>query len=362
MTLPYLRSLSLSELQEICLQLNLPRFRAAQVFDWVQAKGVGAWGEMTNVPGEVKERLSQVVAFEPIRVLREQVSQLDGTRKYLFQLGDGQTVESVLMPYKRAVSRDRVTVCASSQVGCAMQCAFCATGLGGLIRNLAPGEIAGQILDIRRLMSKADPEFRVSNVVFMGMGEPLQNYTNLLGAIELLNSPRGQNIGLRRMTVSTCGVVPRIIDLGRDNPQITLAISLHAARDEVRNRLVPINRKYPLQELMEACRKYIEITNRRITFEYALIEGVNSSVRDAEDLSRLVRGLLCNINIIPVNPVLETGLNRPSPAKVKEFVTVLREAGLEISLREERGTDIDAACGQLRKRQGGEGHEYYEQV
>ncbi len=354
MRLPLLRGLSLDELQDICVEVGLPKFRAGQVFEWVQAKGAGAWDEMKNVPAAVRDALAGVLDLSPVEVLKTQVSREDGTRKYLFRLEDGQTVETVLMLYERKVARDRATVCVSTQVGCAMGCAFCATGLGGLVRNLEAGEIVGQVLDIIRHVRQEDPEFRVTNVVFMGMGEPLQNYANLLSAINLFNSPKGQNIGMRRLTVSTCGIVPRILDLARDNPQVTLAISLHSARDEVRDRLVPMNRHYPLQELMNACRKYIEITNRRITFEYALVKGVNSGTQDARDLVRLTKDLLCNINLIPVNAVSETGLERPSEADTAEFARILSESGVEISLREEKGSDIDAACGQLRKRQGGE--------
>lgn len=353
MSQPGLRGLSSDELQRLCVERGIPKFRAAQVFDWVQAKGVGTWDEMANVPAQVRQSLAREIDFKPTGLLREQVSR-DGTRKYLFGLGDGQSVESVLMLYDRKEARDRATVCVSTQVGCAMGCVFCATGLTGLVRNLEAGEIAGQVLDIYRVNRREDPDFRVTNVVFMGMGEPLQNYANLLRAMDLLNSPCGQNIGMRRMTVSTCGIVPRILDLARDNPQVTLAISLHAPRDEIRNRLVPINRHFPLQELVDACRKYIDITNKRITFEYALIKGVNTGAKDAHDLARLVRGLLCQINLIPVNPVNETGMQRPSQAEISQFVAVLNQAGVETSLREEKGTDIDAACGQLRKRQGGE--------
>ncbi len=349
-----LRGLRLEELQDVCVAAGLPKFRAGQVFEWVQAKGAGAWDEMKNVPASVGEALAGAVDLTSLEALKTQVSRTDGTRKYLFRLGDGQTVETVLMLYERKVARDRATVCVSTQVGCAMGCAFCATGLGGLVRNLEAGEIVGQVLEIMRQVRQEDPEFRVTNVVFMGMGEPLQNYGSLLAAISLLNNPKGQNIGMRRMTVSTCGIVPRILDLARDNPQVTLAISLHSARDEVRDRLVPMNRHYPLQELMDACRKYIEITNRRITFEYALVKGVNSSPQDARDLARLTEGLLCNINLIPVNAVRETGLERPTEAENAEFARILTEAGVEVSLREEKGSDIDAACGQLRKRQGGE--------
>lgn len=358
MSLPHLRSLNLTQLQALCRNLNLPKFRAAQIFNWVHSKGINTLEQMTNVPVGVREKLSSAVDFRPTQLIRTQVSRIDGTRKYLFQLPDGETIESVLMLYDRSTSRDRATVCVSTQVGCAMGCAFCATGLSGLIRNLEAGEIVGQVLDIFRINAEEDSEFRVTNVVFMGMGEPLQNYANLSEAIRLLNNPQGQNIGMRRLTVSTCGVVPRIQDLARDFPQVTLAISLHAPRDDVRNRLVPINRHYPLQELMEACRKYIEITNKRITFEYALIKGLNSSTKDARDLSRLIKGILCHINLIPVNPVVETGLARPEPDEVRDFVRIVAETGVEVSLREEKGTDIDAACGQLRKRQGGENLEH----
>lgn len=354
MNLPLLRSLSLTALQETCQEEGLPGFRATQVYDWVQAKGVAGWQEMRNVPEAVRQKLARRVEFAPVEVLRCQISRQDGTRKFLFRLLDGQLVESVLMLYERSQARNRATVCVSTQVGCAMGCAFCATGLGGLQRNLEPGEIVGQVLDVARIMRQEDRDFSVTNVVFMGMGEPLQNYANLSEAIQLLNSPLGPNIGMRRITVSTCGVVPRMADLAKDFPQVTLAVSLHAPRDEVRNILVPINRRYPLQELITACRKYIEKSNRRITFEYALIKGTNAGVRDAKDLAALLGDLLCHVNLIPVNPVKETGLQRPSQSEIKQFVEILTAAGVEVSVREEKGTDIDAACGQLRKRQEGD--------
>lgn len=257
------------------------------------------------------------------------------------------------MDYARNRSRDRHTVCVSTQVGCAVGCAFCATGLEGFRRNLSVGEIVGQVLDITHYVRLEDPDFEVTNIVFMGMGEPLLNYDQVLKAILLLNDGQGLNIGMRRMTISTCGVVPKIIQLAKDNPQVGLAVSLHAAQDEVRNDLIPMNRRYPLNQLMEACKEYTEITHRRITFEVALTSE-NARREEAEALAKLLKGQFGHVNLIPVNPVVGTGMKRPNPELMKRFAQVLENAGISVSSREERGADIDAACGQLRRQWEGE--------
>ncbi|MDP4127174.1 MAG: 23S rRNA (adenine(2503)-C(2))-methyltransferase RlmN, partial [Bacillota bacterium] len=236
----------------------------------------------------------------------------------------------------------------STQVGCAVGCAFCATGLEGFRRNLSVGEIVGQVLDITHSVRREDPDFQVTNIVFMGMGEPLLNYDQVLKAIQLLNHEQGQKIGMRRMTISTSGVVPRIIQLAKDNPQVGLAISLHAAQDNVRNQLVPMNRRYPLASLMEACEEYIRITRRRVTFEVALTSE-NARNEEAKAFVRLLKGHLGYVNLIPVNPVAGTGMERPTSEQIKRFAQVLENAGISVFSREERGTDIDAACGQLRR-------------
>ena len=347
-----LRGCSLDELIAICQEVGLKRFRAIQLFQWVQQKAVCSWDEMRNI-GEVdRQTLSSHLNFHPLERVREQRSK-DGTRKYLFRLQDGETIECVLMDYARTMTRDRHTICLSTQVGCAVGCAFCATGLEGFRRNLSAGEIVGQVLDITHEVRQEDPDFQVTNIVFMGMGEPLLNYDQVLKAIQLLNHEQGQTIGMRRMTISTCGVVPKIIQLAKDNPQVGLAISLHAAQDKVRDQLVPMNRRYPLPSLMEACEEYTQITHRRVTFEVALTSK-NANQEEAEALVRLLKGQLGHVNLIPVNPVAGTGMERPTTEQIKRFAQVLEDAGMAVSSREERGTDIDAACGQLRRQWEGE--------
>ncbi len=345
-----LRGLSETELAKACLKLGLKRFRGSQIFQWVQDKSVRTWKEMANIGVKDREVLARHFVFPLLELVQEQRA-ADGTRKYLFRLPDGETLECVLMDYERVQARDRHTVCVSTQVGCAVGCAFCATGLGGFRRNLSPGEIVGQVLEITWLVRQEDPEFHVTNVVFMGMGEPLLNYESVLKGINLLNSSKGQNIGMRRMTISTSGEVFRIRELARDNPQVGLAVSLHSAQDAVRDQLVPMNRKYPLVELIAACRDYSAITGRRITFEVALAEGT-ATADEARRMAELLKGLLAHVNLIPVNPVAETGMKRPQREKLLEFSRILEGAGITVTLREERGTDIDAACGQLRRRYG----------
>lgn len=342
-----LRALSEQELTGVCTGLELKKFRAGQVFQWVQGKAVQTWEDMKNIPAQERLQLAEGLDFHPLELVREQRSH-DGTRKYLFRLQDGDTIECVLMEYERKSARDRRTVCVSTQVGCAVGCAFCATGLGGFRRNLSPGEIVGQVLDITHHLRREDPEFNVTNIVFMGMGEPLLNYDSVIKSITLLNDAKGQNIGMRRMTISTSGVAPKIRQLARDNPQVGLAVSLHAATDEVRDALVPMNRRYPLKELMAACREYSDLTNRRLTFEVALTADT-ARRSQAEELAGLLKGQLGHVNLIPVNPVAETGMKRPLASELKTFAEVLERSGLTVTVREERGTDIDAACGQLRR-------------
>lgn len=343
-----MRGLSEEELSEICFQAGIQRFRARQIFQWVQEKAVRTWEEMTNIGVKDRELLQTRLQLYPLELLREQRSS-DGTRKYLFRLPDGEGIECVLMDYDRLHVRDRHTICVSTQVGCPVGCAFCATGLGGFKRNLSVSEIVAQILEITYLMRSEDPEFQVTNIVFMGMGEPLLNYEAVIKSIHLLNSERGQNIGMRRMTISTSGVVPKIRQLAKDNPQVGLAVSLHAANDEMRNQLVPMNRRYPLKDLMAACHEYTDITNRRITFEVALI-AEKATRKEAEDLAHLLHGQLAHVNLIPVNPVPETRMRRPKQQELRSFANVLESYGISVTVREEKGTDIDAACGQLRRR------------
>ena len=336
-----------NELIEICRELGLKQFRGLQLFQWVQQKAVLSWDEIKNISKDDLQTLSSRLHLYSLEQVQEQRS-TDGTRKYLFRLEDGEMIECVLMDYSRTQSRDRHTVCVSTQVGCAVGCAFCATGIEGFRRNLSSAEIVGQVLDITHLIRQEDPDFQVTNIVFMGMGEPLLNYDSVLKAIKLLNHEQGQAIGMRRMTISTCGVVPQILQLAKDNPQVGLAVSLHAAEDEIRNQLVPMNRRYPLALLMETCHEYSRITHRRITFEVALT-AENTRREEAEALVRLLKGQLGHVNLIPINPVEGTGMKRPDQEKIKRFAQVLENAGISVSSREERGTDINAACGQLRR-------------
>jgi 23S rRNA (adenine2503-C2)-methyltransferase len=340
-----------TELTEICRDLGLKPFRAQQLFRWVQQKAVHSWEEMSNIPETERQKLRTKLSLQPLKLRQEQQAR-DETCKYLFGLEDGESIETVLMGYERESSRNRQTVCISTQVGCAVGCAFCATGLSGWRRNLTVGEIVGQVLEISRKLSQQDPPAKVTNVVFMGMGEPLFNYEAVLKSVEILNKESGQNIGMRRMTISTSGVVPKIRQLAQDNPQVGLAVSLHAAVDAVRDRLVPLNRRYPLAELMKACRDYVEITGRRITFEVALT-AETADQDNARALVELLRGSLghlnlAHVNLIAVNPVAESKMIRPDKRKIIEFAKFLESHALSVSIREERGTDINAACGQLR--------------
>lgn len=343
-----LRGCNLGELKEFCLSAGVKPFRGEQVFGWVQDKAVRSWAEMKNIGAAAQEKLAAILDFTSPELLRELRSK-DGTRKYLFRLADGETIECVLMDYERVRQRDRRTLCLSTQVGCAVGCAFCATGQDGFRRNLSPGEIVGQVLDVTHRLRREAPEFQITNLVFMGMGEPFLNYEAVLKAIRILNHPQGQNIGMRRMTISTSGIVPKIYQLAEDNDQVGLAVSLHSPDDEERSRLVPVNRRYPLAELMEACRFYTGKTHRRVTFEVALTADT-ATEQFAPQLCALLQGVLGHVNLIPVNPVAGTGMKRPGQGQIKRIAQELEQAGIPVSVREERGADIDAACGQLRRR------------
>ncbi|MCG1025581.1 MULTISPECIES: 23S rRNA (adenine(2503)-C(2))-methyltransferase RlmN [Dehalobacter] len=336
------------EMRAACLENGLKKFRANQVFNWVNARGVHHWDEMKNIGKQDSERLDRVFFIQPLTVLKAQRS-ADGTRKFLFRLADGESIETVLMDYDHLTSRDRHTLCVSTQVGCPVGCPFCATGMDGFRRNLTAGEITGQVLEISRLLQQEDPKFTVTNIVFMGMGEPFLNYDAVMKAIRILNSENGQNIGMRRMTISTSGVAPKIIQLAQDNPQVGLAVSLHSVRNEVRDTLVPINRRYPLQELLEACRYYSDQTNRRVTFEFALHQQ-NVSKEEAEKLVVLLKGMLAHVNLIPINPVIGSDVQKAGKERLTMFKRVLEAGKIPVSIREEKGLDIDAACGQLRQR------------
>lgn len=335
-----LRSLSLDELTVLMEQLGEKKFRAAQIYEWIHKKLVMNYDEMTNIPKSLREKMMQAVSFEPLQEAERYVSKLDGTTKFLLELSDGNMIETVLMKYHHGNS-----VCISSQVGCRMGCRFCASTLGGLTRNLTVGELLGQIYYIQRTTGE-----RVSNVVVMGTGEPFDNYDNIIQFIYMLTDERGLNISQRNVTVSTCGLVERICDLAREKLAITLAISLHAPNDAMRKELMPVSNRYTIDQIMEACELYIRETGRRITFEYSLVAGVNDREEHAKELSRRLSGMLCHVNLIPVNPIDERDYKRSTRASVEHFAAMLQKNRINATVRREMGADIQAACGQLRKR------------
>jgi len=334
-----LRSMTSQELTEAVLSLPEKRFRADQIYSWLHKKLVRSSEEMTNVPKKCISDLCERYPLYGVTPVEIYASDIDGTKKYLFELHDGNIVESVLMPYHHGNS-----VCISSQAGCRMGCTFCASTLLGLARNLYPSEMLDQIYAIQKLTGE-----RVSHVVVMGTGEPLDNYDALNRMLSILTDPKGLNIGQRNITVSTCGIVPNIYRFADDNPQITLAISLHAPEDELRRTMMPIARRYDLGQLMEAAVYYIRTTGRRITFEYSLVRGVNDEKKHADMLCSLVRGMNCHINLIPVNPIRERDYVQSERSRVAEFKNRLEKAHIPVTVRREMGRDIEAACGQLRK-------------
>ncbi len=332
-----------------------PRYRVDQIWRWTYQRGVTEFAGMTDLPIALRARLEESFAIDPLRELESVTSRDRLTRKVLFALPDDQTIEAVLMLYKR-----RRTLCLSTQAGCGMGCPFCATGLSGLARNLTAGEIVAQALFFARFLG--DPQAgghdaiavsrptRVTNIVLMGMGEPLANYSATWRALRLLTDPAAFGLGARHITLSTVGLVPMIDRMAQEPLQIGLAISLHAPNDALRDELVPINRRYPLKELMAACRRYVERTRRRVTFEYALMAGINDRLEHAEELASLIRGLLCHVNLIPLNPV-EGSPYQPSPDRdAAAFLQRLQDRGVSVTMRLRRGIEIDAGCGQLRRR------------
>ena len=321
--------------------LGEPRFRAKQIFTWLY-RGVESVDGMTDLSKKLRDTLRESYSVGNLTILVKYISHIDETRRYLLQLEDGNIIESVLMKYHHGY-----TVCISSQVGCAMGCAFCASPRGGRVRSLSAGEITGQVLAVQK-----DLGARISNVVLMGIGEPLDNYDEVLRFLKIVNHPLGLGIGHRHISLSTCGLADRIKMLADEELQITLSISLHAPNDEKRSAIMPVNRRYPIAELLEACRYYIEKTNRRISFEYTLIRGVNDTPQEAEELLRLLRGMLCHVNLIPVNPVAETGFSQGSRKSVEQFQKRLEDGGISATIRREMGADISAACGQLRASAG----------
>lgn len=333
-----IKSMTIEELKDLMTEIGEKPFRAKQIYSWLHEHLVTSYDEMANIPKGLKEKLKDhpVTALE---MVDEQISQVDGTRKYLFRLHDGNVIESVLMRYKHGNS-----VCISSQVGCKMGCRFCASTIGGWTRNLLPSEMLDQIYRIQAVTGE-----RVSNVVVMGTGEPLDNYANLLRFIHILTGEGGLNISQRNLTVSTCGLVPKMYELAEEKLQMTLALSLHAPNDEKRRELMPIAERYSMDEVLEACRNYFEKTGRRITFEYSLVAGVNDGDKDAQELAKRIGGLNCHVNLIPVNPIKERSYVRSTRQAVENFKIKLEKCGINVTIRREMGSDIDGACGQLRK-------------
>ena len=335
-----IKSLTLSELKSEMEAMGEKSFRAKQMYEWMHGKLAAGYGEMTNIPATLVNQCRERYSYTALRIVRMQESQVDGTRKYLFELADGNMVESVFMRYKHGNS-----VCISSQAGCRMGCQFCASTLDGLERNLLPSEMLDQIYAISRHTGE-----RVSNVVVMGSGEPLDNYDCLLRFIELLTDENGLHISQRNVTVSTCGIIPKMWELADRKLQITLAVSLHAATDEKRRQLMPIAKTYSLHELIKACNYYFKQTGRRISFEYSLIKGVNDTDEDARQLATLIRHLNCHVNLIPVNPIKERDYVQSGRHAVEVFKNKLEKNGINVTIRREMGRDIDGACGQLRRR------------
>lgn len=334
-----IKSLNLEQLMEELLGIGEKKFRAKQIYSWIHEKLVDSFDEMTNLSKDLREKLKANYTLNSMDAVAVQTSKIDGTQKYLFRLHDGHVVESVLMKYHHGNS-----VCISSQVGCLMGCRFCASTIGGKVRDLAASEMLGQIYKIQKLS-----EERVHNVVVMGTGEPLDNYDNLVQFIRMLTDENGLNISQRNLTVSTCGIVPKIRQLAEEKFQMTLALSLHATTQEKRKQLMPIANKYDLKEVLDACHYYYEQTGRRITFEYSLVGGVNDTKQDAEELTRLIGKFPCHVNLIPVNPIKERDFVQPDKKECQAFRNKLEKNGINVTIRREMGRDIDGACGQLRK-------------
>ena len=334
-----LKSLTQPELADILKQLGQPSFRAKQVYTWLH-KGVRSYDEMTNLPKALRDALAEQYPINAPKVVRKQESKKDGTIKYLWQLSDGNCVETVLMRYHYGN-----TVCISTEVGCAMGCAFCASTIGGLVRRLEPFEMLDEVL-----FTQIDSGLPISHIVLMGIGEPLDNFDNVMRFLELVNSPDGMNISMRHISLSTCGLVPKIDELAKRKLQISLAISLHGPNNEIRGKVMPVNKAYDIDTLLDACRRYYAATSRRIHFEYAMIDGVNDSEANAKELLRRLKGLPAHVNMIPLNHVEESPLKPSTKAAVAKFQKILEEGGVTATVRRTLGSDIDASCGQLRRK------------
>ncbi len=332
-------SLSFDELLSELTALGLPKFRAAQIYDWLHKKCVTSFGEMTNISKDLMSKLNDNFVILSCGIEKKLVSRYDNTVKYLFVLPDGEYLECVVMDYKYGH-----TICVSTQVGCKMGCAFCASGIGGFKRQLAPSEILSQIYTAQR-----DLGIRISRIVLMGMGEPLDNFDNVMRFLDLVSDEKGLNIGMRHISLSTSGIVPRIYDLLDRKLQLTLSVSLHAPNDKIRSTIMPVNNSWGVDELLEACRIYGDETSRRISFEYAMMKGVNDTPECARELSMRLKGILCHVNLIPANEVPEKGHVRSDDNSINEFKSILEKSGLTVTVRRTLGSDINASCGQLRR-------------
>ena len=332
------------ELVQYMSELGQPRFRAGQIYKWLHS-GVKSFDEMTNISKELRQKLVESCYISDATIEKKLISAYDDTRKYLLSLPDGEYVESVLMHYHHGY-----TSCISTQVGCKMGCTFCATGQSGFSRNLTASEMISQLQSEER-----DCGIRISNIVLMGMGEPLDNYDNVVRFLRLVSSEHGMNIGMRHISLSTCGIVPRIYDLASLHLQLTLSVSLHAPNDEIRSRTMPVNRKYGIDELLRACRHYCHETGRRISFEYAMIDGVNDSDACARELAQRLQGMIAHVNLIPVNAVIGTGYRKSKTERLSAFINILSRSGITATVRRTLGSDINASCGQLRRSATGAG-------
>ena len=332
-------SMNFDELSAELKAMGLPSFRAKQIYDWLHKKCVASFDEMTNISKDLIAKLNDNFVIFSCTIEKKLVSKYDNTVKYLFSLPDGEYLECVVMDYKYGH-----TICVSTQVGCKMGCAFCASGIGGFKRQLAPSEILGQIYAAQR-----DLGLRISRIVLMGMGEPLDNYDNVLKFLELVSDEKGLNIGMRHISLSTSGIVPRIYDLLEQKLQLTLSVSLHAPNDEIRSRIMPVNKSWNVSELLKACKIYADTTSRRISFEYAMMNGVNDTPECAEELAKRLKGILCHINLIPANEVPEKGHKRSNDSDIQRFKSILEKSGHTVTVRRTLGSDINASCGQLRR-------------
>ena len=332
-------SMTLTELTGEIERLDLPKYRAAQIYRWLHKAGVSDFSQMTDLSLDLRSRLNDNFVIFTCNIEKKLISEYDGTVKYLFSLHDGELIESVVMKYKYGY-----TVCVSSQVGCRMGCRFCASTLSGVVRNLEPAEILSQVYAAER-----DLDVRISHVVMMGMGEPLDNFDNVMRFLTLITDENGKNISMRHISLSTCGIVPGINALAEKDLQLTLSVSLHAPNNEIRSAMMPVNKKWPVESLIAACKAYTEKTSRRISFEYALVAGRNDTPACAKELAALLRGMLCHINLIPVNEVEETGCEESKPEDIKKFCDILSGKGFAVTVRRRLGSDINAACGQLRR-------------